>query len=278
MAFILALLPFLFVSCGKNANSEKASSSKKIKKKSDDKVQAFIYTVEKRKDKYVPTESQMVFSKKIGSVNEYEFQGNQSLQEVWIGQQIQHIANGAFKNCTALQKVHFEGFVPVINDESFMGCENLQSLNVDASTLGLDAFKDCKSLQSAIFGEHIWWIREGAFGNCTSLKRVISRITMAKLEDGAFEGCTAIEEFSVPNDVKNRMFGMMPAPEKWRKIYVLSTEFFPMPKNCTPNDQCTLYVPDAFLDKFKGAEGWNQFGSIEPLSKSKYYTAEGLWK
>ena len=51
-----------------------------------------------------------------------------------------------------------------------------------------------------------------------------------------------------------------------------------MPKNCTPSKGCTLYVPDAFLDQYKQDAGWSQFGSIEPLSKTKYYTAEGLNK
>ena len=51
-----------------------------------------------------------------------------------------------------------------------------------------------------------------------------------------------------------------------------------VPKNCTPSKGCTLYVPDAFLDQYKQDAGWSQFGSIEPLSKTKYYTAEGLNK
>ena len=51
-----------------------------------------------------------------------------------------------------------------------------------------------------------------------------------------------------------------------------------MPKNCTPNNGCTLYVPDAFLAQYQADENWMKFGSIEPLSKSKYFKAEGFWK
>jgi hypothetical protein len=51
-----------------------------------------------------------------------------------------------------------------------------------------------------------------------------------------------------------------------------------MPKNCTPNKNCTLYVPDAFIAQFKADADWMQFGAIEPLSKSRYFTKEGFLK
>ena len=75
------------------------------------------------------------------------------------------------------------------------------------------------------------------------------------------------------------MFGMVAASQpKWKTIYLLSTEYYPMPKNCTPNAAATLYVPDAFVKQFAEDADWQRFGKIEPLSKSKYFTAEGLWK
>ena len=239
----------------------------------------FFYTAKHRADKYVPTEEKMGFGTTIQSINESEFEGNKSLKEVWIAPQIKHIVNKAFAGCTSLEKVHFQGDIPVINDDAFNGCTSLKNLLVDAYTIGVDAFRGCTSLETARFGEHIWWIRSGAFGDCKKLKSVLMGITMKKLDDGAFDGCTALEEFSIPNDFKNRMFGLVSASApKWKKVYLLSTEYYPMPKNCTPGKGCTLYVPDAFLAKFQGDADWAQFGSIEPLSKSKYFTAEGFWK
>lgn len=238
----------------------------------------FFYTAKHRADKYVPTEEKMGFNTQIASINESEFAGNKNLKEVWIAPQIKHIVNKAFAGCTSLEKVHFQGEIPVINDGAFEGCTALKNLRVDAYTIGVDAFKDCTSLETARFGEHIWWIRVGAFENCRKLKSVLMGIAMQKIEDGAFAGCTNIEEFSIPNDFKYRMFGLIPSAPKWKKVYMLSTEYFTMPKNCTPNPNCTLYVPDAFLAKFKADADWSKFGSIEPLSKSKYFTAEGFWK
>lgn len=239
----------------------------------------FFYTMKHRADKYVPTEEKMGFGSTIQSINDSEFAGNKSIKEVWIAPQIQHIVNKAFYGCTSLEKVHFQGEIPVINDQAFEGCTALKNLRVDAYTIGVDAFKDCSSLETARFGEHIWWLRVGAFENCKKLKSVLMGIAMKKIDDGAFTGCTGLEEFSVPNDFKNRMFGLVSeSAAKWKKVYLLSTEYYPVPKNCTPNANCTLYVPDAFLAQFQADAEWQKFGAIEPLSKSKYFTAEGFWK
>ena len=271
-------------SCGKETKS--TSQEKTVVKKSDasNASQAapsdiFYYTSRHRADKYQPTEEKMGFGSNILDIGQEEFRDNKNLKEIWFGPNIEHIANYAFAGCTSLEKVHFQGEVKVINDEAFIGCTALKSLNVDVYTIGLNAFQDCTSLESARFGQNIWWIRDGAFGNCKKLRSVLMGITMKKIEDGAFEGCTALEEFSVPNDFKNRMFGIASASAaKWKKVYLLSTEYYPMPKNCTPNENCTLYVPDVFLAQYQADENWMKFGSIEPLSKSKYYTAEGFWK
>lgn len=265
-------------SCGSKSEKQEAVTVTKQEAAAQVPDDIFFYTSRQRSAQYVPTEEKMGFGSQIQSINTDEFKGNKSLREVWVSPKIKHIAAGAFSECTSLEKVHFQGDMPVINDGAFQGCSSLQDLHVDVYTIGLNAFKDCVSLESARFGKNIYWIREGAFAGCRKLRSILMAITMKKLEDGAFDGCTSVEEFSVPNDFKNRMFGLVPSASKWKKVYLLSTEFFAMPKNCTPNGKCTLYVPDAFLAKFRGDSEWKQFGSIEPLSKSKYFTAEGFLK
>lgn len=261
-----------------DAAAQTADDADADPKKAEAPTDIFFYTHRHRADKYVPTEARMGFGSTIEAIGEAEFKDNTALQEVWFSPKINHISPAAFQGCSSLEKAHFQGKIAVINDNAFEGCLSLRHLNADVYTIGLDAFRGCTSLETARFGESIWWIREGAFAGCRKLRSVLMGITMQKLEDGAFEGCSAIEEFSVPNDFKNRLFGLIPSADKWRKVYLLSTEYYVMPKNCTPNSQCTLYVPDAFLDKFRADKEWQQFAAIEPLSKTKYFTAEGFWK
>lgn len=271
-----------FASCNgtqENKTEKKTSSlPKEDKEEVVDTKDIFFYTPQHRKDKYVPTEEKMGFNSQILYTGESEFEGNTSIKEIWFSPKINHIMNKSFKGCTALEKAHFQGPVAVINDEAFMGCKNLKAFSGDAWTVGVDAFKDCTSLEKAHFGEHVWWIRTGAFENCRNLKSILLRITMEKLDDGAFTGCTGLEEVTIPNNFKNRMFGMFAPCKKMKKIYLLSTEYFAMPKNCEPLASCTLYVPDAFLKQYQEDANWSKYGSIEPLSKTKYFTAEGFWK
>lgn len=277
----IAVIGMLTACSGEKKGSDATGANGTTEKKVDADQptgDVFIYTPENRKNNIQPDKAKVLISKKLASINTNEFNGNTIIEEVWIGEQVQHIANGAFEGCTNLKKIHLAGPLPVINDGAFTGCSSLQELKGDVYTIGIDGFKGCTSLKSVILGEHAYWIRVGAFYGCKNLKKLILADTMSKLEDGAFEGCSAMEEISIPNDFKNRMFGMFPNPEKFRKVYLLTTEFYPIPKNCKPNNQCTLYVPDAFLNQFKTDEQWSQFGSIEPMSKSSYYSAEGFLK
>lgn len=275
----IAVIGLLSACSGEKKEATTATSSTETKVDDEQPTgDVFIYTPEHRKSQTQPDKAKVLISKKFGDIKENEFSGNTTIEEIWIGEQIQHIANKAFEGCTNLKKVHIAGALPVINDGAFNGCSSLESLKADVYTIGVDGFKGCTSLKSVVLGEHAYWIRVGAFFGCKNLKKIILADTMTKLEDGAFEGCTAMEEFSIPNDFKNRMFGMFPNQAGFRKIYLLTTEFFNMPKNCQPCKECTLYVPDNFVKQFQADEQWSQYGSIVPMSKSQYYTAEGFLK
>ncbi|MGM9679609.1 MAG: leucine-rich repeat domain-containing protein [Bacteroidaceae bacterium] len=263
---------------GKETNGEAKENVKAKEAEKVDVKDIFFYTPRHRAEKYQPTEEKLGFGKDILYIADSEFEGNTNIKEIWFAPKLNHILNKAFRNCTSLRQVHFQGPIAVINDNAFEGCKSLETLNVDAYTVGVEAFKGCTSLSSVRFGDNIWWIRVGAFEGCTNLKSILMAITMKKLDDGAFVGCNALEEVSIPNDFKNRMFGMLETCTKLKKVYLLSTEYYEMPKNCNPSASCTLYVPDAFLAKFKADPEWSKFGSIEPLSKSAHYTGEGFWK
>lgn len=265
-----------------NAETEQAeatpNAAAKPKAEEQPGKDVFLYNAQNRADKYKPTQEKLGFSKKLTSINTEEFMDNKNIRELWIGPQIDHIAERAFKGCSNLKDVHIQGTIAVINDEAFEGCSSIESIVADPWTVGVDCFKNCKNLQSVRFGEHIWWLRVGAFEGCKNLRTVLMGITMEKLDNGAFGGCTSLEEIAIPNNFKNRMFGMISNPSALKRVYMLSTEFYEMPKNCTPVSGCTLYVPDAFLQKFQADAEWSKFGKIVALSESEYYTAEGFWK
>ncbi|MDD6203898.1 MAG: leucine-rich repeat domain-containing protein [Firmicutes bacterium] len=65
-------------------------------------------------------------------------------------------------------------------------------------SIGIEAFCECKNLETVKFGANTVGILERAFYNCTSLKEVYLPKTLRLLERDAFSGCTSLETLFVP--------------------------------------------------------------------------------
>lgn len=172
--------------------------------------------------------------------------------------------------------------VDCINDESFASCPKLQSVELDCKVIGLDAFTNCPSLRSVKIKDHIYSIRKGAFSNCPQLESVLLGTTLRKIEDSIFHNSPRIREVSIPNNVKTHYFRQFFGCKEISTIYLLAIAYFKMPKSIKESplqfDQCILYVPDAYIKEFRADPDWAMFKEIRPLSKSRYYNAQGWWK
>ena len=68
---------------------------------------------------------------------------------------IEEIADGAFKNCTALKQI--SGYFTRIGEEAFKGCTSLENFNVSASTtfIGAKAFSGVPQITVKLFSEEV---------------------------------------------------------------------------------------------------------------------------
>ena len=84
---------------------------------------------------------------------------------------VQNIGTNAFKGCTKLPSVYFEGGSNPANigDAAFNGCTSLASATLNVGAIGISAFGDCSSLSSLSLGTNVSTIGNSAFLNCTSL-------------------------------------------------------------------------------------------------------------
>ena len=64
------------------------------------------------------------------------------------------------------------------------------------------AFKDCKDLETVIFGRDVWKIDDAVFALCTSLKNVYLNEGLFYIAQAAFYGCTSLEEINMPSTVR----------------------------------------------------------------------------
>lgn len=82
---------------------------------------------------------------KVTAISSNAFAGK-SIRSIVIGEFINTIPNGAFKNCTALEEVI--GSFTEIGNEAFAGCSNLTNMNIPSNVvkIGTNAFKGANSI------------------------------------------------------------------------------------------------------------------------------------
>ena len=104
----------------------------------------------------------------------------------------------AFKNQLWVKGVTFNIDT---GSETFMGCTNLETVNMDdgVTSIGHDAFNGCTSLKEINIPNGPTQISQCAFYNCTSLKIVSIPASVRTIALQAFEGCSSLEVIMIVN-------------------------------------------------------------------------------
>ena len=135
------------------------------------------------------------------------FSGCTSLSSVRIPRSVKTMLGGAFENCYSLANVNYLGTVDewcainfgneranplsygasfsingevqtylsinnTVNEYAFYGCSSITGVNIEAHTIGIGAFRQCKSLTKVTIGTGVQAILPYAFSGCDALKKV----------------------------------------------------------------------------------------------------------
>ena len=174
------------------------------------------------------------------------------------------------------------GLVSTIGDNAFCSYQELETVNIKCKVVGKESFKGCASLRTAIITRNLNWLRSEAFANCPQLETVLLSTTLTQIEDNVFLNSNNIREVSIPNNVKTHFFQHLSHCRKINTIYLLSLDYFKMPKSIKDApiqfSKCKLYVPDSKLEQFRKNADWARFGQILPLSQSRWFDEKGWGK
>ena len=174
------------------------------------------------------------------------------------------------------------GVVSTIGDNAFCSYQELETVNIKCKVVGKESFKGCASLRTAIITCNLNWLRSEAFANCPRLETVLLSTTLSQIEDNVFMNSNNIREVSIPNNVKTHFFQHLSHCRKINTIYLLSLDYFKMPKSIKDApiqfSKCKLYVPDSKLEQFRKNADWARFGQILPLSQSRWFDKKGWGK
>ena len=140
-----------------------------------------------------------------------------------IPDSVTYLGSTAFANCL-VSGVNLGLGVDYLNNQAFLGCLNLEYINLDLITgIGNNVFDGCSSLSgiaipntmkeignSAFRGSAIYditipdlmdYIADNCFSQCNNLTGVISGINITGIESHAFQNCGSLLEYYAPNSL-----------------------------------------------------------------------------
>ena len=174
----------------------------------------------------------------VTSIDKYAFSECTSLTSVTIPNSVTSIGRGAFSNCAALTGIwvtegnsHYSSdasgvlfskdkttlvqcpgtlaactipdSVTSIGYDAFCNCKSLTSVTIPDSvtSIGEYAFYNCTSLTSVTFPDSVTSIGKYAFCDCSSLTSVTIPDSVTSIVGSAFAGCTSLTNVTIPDSV-----------------------------------------------------------------------------
>ena len=89
---------------------------------------------------------------------------------------------------------------PVNNSIQIANIPN-KIIDINVTSIGADAFKNCKNLQKVVIPNTITNIDSSAFENCSYLQSVTLPTNLVAIDSSAFKGCGSLATITIPNGV-----------------------------------------------------------------------------
>lgn len=155
----------------------------------------------------------VVVGNNITSINDRTFLNCQYLTSVTLGNKVKNIGDEAFAYCPALTSVNIPSSTITIGRSAFRYCEGLTSINIPKSltSIGNEAFEGCNNISSLKVesGNTVYDSRDNCnaiiitSGNTLFLGCKTSTIpnSVTSIGDYAFNNCKGLAEITIPNSV-----------------------------------------------------------------------------
>ena len=185
------------------------------------------------------TEAQETDTEVIGetlgaNTNESDFNWNGTIitgytgsaTDVVIPERATGIADSAFAR-TGITSITFSGNnMTTIGMEAFSGCSSLNSISFPASlkSIGYRAFYGCSALQEVVIPENVQSIGMEAFKNCSTINKFnIKSSVLNSTGSGIFSGCSSLKTVTMNGELSTIPEGMFSGAEYITSITIPQT-------------------------------------------------------
>ena len=156
--------------------------------------------------------------KPVTSIGSGGFCDCSSLTSLIIPEGVTNIETDAFRGCSALTSITIPTTVTNIGEGAFTGCpiqeatlpttavrymprNSLQTVVINGTSIGDDAFSGWSSLTSVTIGNSVTSIGNYAFRSCSSLTSVTIGNSVTSIGSDAFSGCSSLTSVTIPDGV-----------------------------------------------------------------------------
>ena len=137
----------------------------------------------------------------VRSIGEMCFFRNGSLKKIELGNGLTSIGEAAF-SVSNLKKVSLPAGITRIEADTFYGCKQLESINLEhVKSIGRRAFYICSNLSGIHLSTDLQQLEYAAFRGCSSIDKVNIGSKLSELSEQVFAECSSLKEIYIPDNI-----------------------------------------------------------------------------
>lgn len=142
----------------------------------------------------------VILPPKLKLVGKNAFSWCEHLTQIDLPDSVQMIDDGAFSNCSKLERVRLSADLKFLGANAFRACGSLKELVLPETlhTISRRAFDTCVALEKINVPHGIMRLAEGVFSHCESLRKIILPENLTEIGAWAFEECYELSEINFP--------------------------------------------------------------------------------
>ena len=131
-----------------------------------------------------------------GSIGDYVFSGNISLEKAILGDKVTSLGGYTFDGCSSLQSIDIPNGITQMGSYAFRNCSNMTSAKIGTGVTAINesTFSGCSALKDVQIGSNVRTIGNDVFNGCTSLPVINIPKAVTSIGNYTFQDCTALRE------------------------------------------------------------------------------------